>query len=143
MNNEIFLPAFEKLSKIANANKNFTMCIMQVAFEMTAKSKYNDDPEQPTGYIMKVEPRNRETGIHYRFERCPIAEFAKQNGYLDVMPALCNGDYPAMELLHAALIRRHTCANSDICDYWIVGDESSYAKEHPKKVDEAGYFYND
>lgn len=25
--------------------------------------------------------------------------------------AICNGDYPAMELLHAGLIRKTTCAN--------------------------------
>ncbi|MBQ8133915.1 MAG: L-2-amino-thiazoline-4-carboxylic acid hydrolase [Clostridia bacterium] len=83
------------------------------------------------------------TDFRFCFEHCPIAEFAKKHGYLDVMSAFCNRDYPAMELLHALLIRKHTCANSDICDYWIVGDESSYAKEHPKKIDEAGYFYND
>ncbi len=46
------------------------------------------------------------------------------------MPAFCNGDYPAMDLMHAGLIRKHTCANSNVCDYWIVGDESPYFKEH-------------
>ena len=64
-------------------------------------------------------------------------------GYLDIMPAFCNSDYPAMEYINAALIRKHTCANSDICDYWIVGDKSEEAKEHPKKTDEKGYWYND
>jgi hypothetical protein len=34
-------------------------------------------------------------------------------------------------------------ANADICDYWIVGDESEEAKKHPKKTDEKGYWYND
>ncbi len=32
-----------------------------------------------------------------------------------------------MEYINAALIRRHTCANSDVCDYWIVGDQSAEA----------------
>lgn len=36
-----------------------------------------------------------------------------------------------------------TCANADICDYWIVGDESEAAKAHPKKTDDKGYWYND
>ena len=47
-----------------------------------------------------------------------------------------------MEYINAALIRKHTCANSDVCDYLIVGDESKTAKEHPKKTDEQGYWYN-
>ena len=33
---------------------------------------------------------------------CPTAEFAKQFGLLEVMPALCSPDYAAMELLRAA-----------------------------------------
>ena len=51
--------------------------------------------------------------------------------------------YPAMEMIHGHLIRRYTCANADLCDYWIVGDESEAAKEHPKKMDDKGYWYND
>ena len=92
---------------------------------------------------MKVEPYDKNIGPKYIFERCPIAEFAKAHGYLDIMPAICNSDYPAMEMIHSHLIRKHTCANSDICDYWIVGDGSEAAKEHPKKIDDKGYWYND
>lgn len=48
-----------------------------------------------------------------------------------------------MEMIHGHLIRKYTCANSDKCDYRIVGDESEAAKKHPKKTDEKGYWYND
>ena len=75
---------------------------------------------------MQTEPFDPKTGIHYRFEQCPIAEFAKAHDLLEIMPAICNGDYPAMELLHAGLIRTTTCANGNVCDYWIVGDKSPY-----------------
>ena len=34
---------------------------------------------------------------------CPTAEFARQFGLLEVMPALCSPDYAAMELLRAPL----------------------------------------
>ncbi len=35
------------------------------------------------------------------------------------------------ELVHAKLIRTHTCTvGSDSCDYWYVGDESKTAKEY-------------
>ena len=139
MNCEVFLPAFKKMAGIVNANKSFLRRLLHLAFVMTAKT----DEGRDGGYIMKVEPYNKEEGVRYRFERCPIAEFAKTHGYLNIMPAFCNSDYPAMEYINAALIRKHTCANSDICDYWIVGDESREAKEHPRKTDNDGYWYND
>lgn len=54
-----------------------------------------------------------------------------------------HGCYPAMELMHAGLIRKHICAKDNVCDYWIVGDKSQALKEHPKKVDAKGYWYNE
>ena len=143
MNCEAFLTGFKGLAKVANANKPFVRRILHLAFNATAKSKYNCDSEQPTGYIMKVDKYDKAIGPKYIFERCPIAEFAKAHGYLDIMPAFCNSDYPAMEMIHGHLIRKYTCANADICDYWIVGDESEAAKAHPKKTDDKGYWYND
>lgn len=139
MNCEVFLPEFKKMAGIVNANKSFLRRLLHLAFVMTAKT----DEGRDGGYIMKVEPYNKEEGVRYRFERCPIAEFAKSHGYLNIMPAFCNSDYPAMEYINAALIRKHTCANSDVCDYWIVGDKSQAAKEHPRKTDRDGYWYND
>ena len=38
------------------------------AFNSTAKSKYNCDPNQPTGYIMKVDPYDKSIGPRYTFE---------------------------------------------------------------------------
>lgn len=137
------IPGFKGLQGIANANRGYVRRILDLAFRSTAKSKYNCDHHQPTGYIMKVEPYDKEKGPRYIFERCPITEFAKEHGYLDIMPAFCNSDYPAMDMIHAHLIRRYTCANADICDYRIVGDESEEAKSHPRKTDEKGYWYND
>lgn len=139
MNCEVFLPEFKKMASIVNANKSFLRRLLHLAFVMTAKT----DEGREGGYIMKVEPYNKKEGVRYRFERCPIAEFAKSHGYLNIMPAFCNSDYPAMEYINAALIRKHTCANSDVCDYWIVGDQSQAAKEHPRKTDKDGYWYND
>lgn len=138
MNCEVFLPEFKKMAGIVNANKPLFQRILHLAFVMTAKT----DEGREGGYIMKVEPYKKD-GVRYRFDRCPIAEFAKSHGYLDIMPAFCNSDYPAMEYINAALIRKHTCANSDLCDYRIVGDESEAAKKHPKKTDDKGFWYND
>ena len=61
---------------------------------------------------------------------------------LEVMPALCNPNYTAMEMLHAKLIRKTTCANGDRCDYTICGDQDEYCRQHPEYVDEQGYRRN-
>ncbi len=52
-------------------------------------------------------------------------------------------DYPAMEAIGAVLIRKHTCANSDICDYLIMAGNDPRAAKYPKLTDENGYIYNE
>lgn len=142
MNVAVFLPAFQKLAGVVNANKPLLQRLLHLGFVLTAK-KDRKLQKQSAGYIMEVEPYSKTEGVRYRFRRCPIAEFAKEHGYLDLMPAFCNTDYPAMGMINGALIRRQTCANSDLCDYWIVGDHSDIAKDHPRKTDEEGYWYNE
>ena len=67
---------------------------------------------------------------------------AKKHGLLEVMPALCNPDFAGMELIHARLVRRTTCANGCRCDYTICGDCDEYLNAHPEYRDEAGYRRN-
>lgn len=142
LNNAVFLPSFRALGKLFNINHPWQMKLLNRIFEMTAKKDAAEELRCPAGYRMYAEPFDPDTGIHYRFEQCPIAEFAKAHDLLEIMPAMCNGDYPAMELLHAGLIRKTTCANADVCDYWIVGDQSPYLREYPKQTDARGYIYN-
>lgn len=143
MNNEMLLPSFKILGRIVNLNHQLWQRILNLAFTATAKRDAKDAAQGVMGYLMNCAPYDKESGICYQFKRCPIAEFAKAHGYLSIMPAICNGDYPVMELLHGKLIRRHTCANGDVCDYRIVGDKNSAASEHMRKTDEKGYWYND
>ena len=57
----------------------------------------------------------------------------------EVMPAMCNPDYTAMELIHARLIRKTTCANGCVCDYTICGDkDEEYLKQHEEYIDDEG-----
>ena len=77
------------------------------------------------------------------FCAAPIAELAKKLGYTHLMPAMCNPDYPMLKLLHAGLIRKSTCANGELCDFWIVGDKSEMLEKHPCKTSPEGYLYNE
>ena len=89
-------------------------------------------------YKMYVAPYEKGKPIYYEFTECSVAEFARKYDLLEVMPALCNPDYKAMELLHAKLIRTTTCANGCKCDYMICSDEDEYCCKHPEYKDAQG-----
>lgn len=136
MENELFLPMFRMLS-FADCNKPFWKLILHWSFAASEKkcNAWHD-------YEMSVAPYEKDKPIYYEFTACPIAEFVKQHDLLEVMPAMCNPDYAAMELLHAWLMRTTTCADGCKCDYTICGDWDEYLKEHPEYVDEAGFRRN-
>ena len=49
---------------------------------------------------------------------CPLANFAKQYGYEEYMPYLCNLDYVMFGILGAPLFREHTCMeDGGYCDF--------------------------
>lgn len=136
MENHLILGAFKNM-KFINANRPFVKKLMYKAFKRAEKqcSCWKD-------YIMYVAPFKKDAPIYYEFTACPVCEFAKKHGLLEVMPALCNPDYRAMELLRARLVRTKTCAIGDRCDYTIVGDQAPYLKEHPEYIDEMGFRRN-
>lgn len=68
------------------------------------------------------EEKNGE-GFYYHFTQCPINTFARKEGFLEILPIMCNIDYKTASLMHAKLYRESTLAKGGaICDYWFVGD---------------------
>ncbi len=68
-------------------------------------------------------------GFYYHFTKCPLNDFARREGYIEVLPVMCEIDMLSAELMHAKLIRKQTLASGgDCCDYWFVGDKSPSAK---------------
>lgn len=136
MEGNLFLGAFRKM-KFVDCNKTIFKKLMYKAFGNAKRQcdKWGD-------FKMNIAPFDGEQPIYYEFTECPTAEFAKKHGLLEVMPALCNPDYEAMECIHARLVRTTTCAIGDKCDYTVVGDRDPYLKDHPEYRDEAGYRRN-
>ena len=136
MEGNLFLTAFRKLNFV-DTNKPFFKRLMYLSFLSAKKQcdKWGD-------YEMNVAPYQKDKPIYYEFTKCPIAEFAQKHDLLEVMPALCNPDYTAMELIHARLIRHTTCSYGCKCDYTICGDRDIYCTEHPEYKDEQGYRRN-
>lgn len=133
----LILPSFRVLSKFVDCNRPLFKRLIYKSFLNAQKqcSKWHD-------YEMRVAPFDKDKPIYYEFTACPIAEFARKHDLLEVMPALCNPDYTAMELIHAKLVRKTTCSNGQKCDYTICGDKDPYIMEHPEYRDAAGYRRN-
>ena len=82
----------------------------------------------------ELNPEGREEGVNVHLIGCPIYDFAKTHGYLEIMPALCHSDYKIFEPFHCKMIRYHTVANGDkYCEFWQVGDKSNAWKNAVKE----------
>lgn len=61
-----------------------------------------------------------EAGYDFSYHNlvCPVANFARQWGYEDYMPYICNLDYVMFGIVGAPLFREHTCMEKDgFCDF--------------------------
>ena len=133
---EIMLPSFQKL-KLFNGNHRIVHRMMYLVFKNAKKrcDAFGD-------YNMHINPYDKEQPLTYHFTSCPTAEFARENGFTDILPALCNVDYACMECIHMKLIRTKTLGFADCCDYRIVGDQDPLVQQHPEYRDENGYIRN-
>lgn len=69
------------------------------------------------------ESRNRE-GVYYHFTQCPINTMARREGFLEILPILCDVDFKTASLMHAHLHREHTLASGgEICDYLYTSEK--------------------
>ena len=133
---DLILPTFKKLS-FANLNKPIFKRLYYMADKIAEKKENKIDD-----YHMEVEPYDPSQPIRYRFTSCPVADFAKQFGFLDVLPYLCNVDYYSLEMMNAKLVRVHTLGNGEECDYALCGDQGPYLQKHKQYRDEQGYITN-
>ena len=66
-----------------------------------------------------------EAGYDFSYHNlvCPLANFAKQYGYEEYMPYLCNLDYVMFGIVGAPLFREHTCMeDGGYCDFKLKVD---------------------
>lgn len=76
-------------------------------------------------WTLLVNPEKHDSGFSIHLVGCPLYDFAKAHGYMDILPMMCQIDHDIAALMHARLIREHTIAmGGECCDYWYVGDES-------------------
>jgi len=107
-------------------------------------NKKVDSGEWNNAWRAKINPDKRKEGLQMVLVGCPIVDFAKKHGYMELMPAMCNPDYDNMPQLGVHLIRPKTVGMGyNICDYHFVGDHSDWAKLSQVREDEKGFLVND
>lgn len=136
--------SFKMLGKIFDLNKPSHIKLADRIFAMSGRKDQEQARQYPAGFHTVTEPFDEEhQAVRYHFTQCPNAEFAKKHGLTKWMPLLCNCDYLAMSELGCELIRHGTCTNSDRCDYYMVGSRNPVVREHPRKTDRDGLWYNE
>lgn len=67
-----------------------------------------------------------EKGFDFSYHNlvCPLSNFAKEHGYGEYMPYLCNLDYVMFGVFGVPLFREHTCfEDGDYCDFKLKMNE--------------------
>lgn len=105
-----------------NLNNKLVQKIFHGLFRLRAKklNRHKKDGSWNNTWGMEVNPLNHKKGISIHLVGCPIADFAKKNGYSELMPYFCETDKAVIEHFGGTLCREHTVADGyEDCDYWI------------------------
>lgn len=84
-----------------------------------------EHPEyRETSWDFNFNDNKNKGGFYYHFTRCPLYDFARKEGYMELLPVMCDIDFLSAKLMHLTLHREQTLAGGgDKCDYWFVGDK--------------------
>ena len=114
-----------------NANKPSGMRLLEKNIKNSARWLDEHPQYKAVSWDFNFDDTKHSEGFYYHFTKCPLNDFARKEGYLEVLPVLCETDLLTAELMHAKLIREYTLASGgDMCDYWFVGDKSPEADKH-------------
>lgn len=86
----------------------------------------DEHPEyKAASWDFNFDETKHDKGFYYHFTQCPLNNFARCEGCLEVLPVMCDVDFLTAKLMHFKLHREHTLASGGkVCDYWYVGDKA-------------------
>lgn len=124
----VMVSRYRKMGRFINVNRLdkpwITKIVHRFAEKIARKLNAHKGKDWNNTWGIQVNPEGHDHGIAMTLVGCPIADFAKTHGYMDILPVLCASDLKAAEAIHARLIRHHTVAQgAETCDYWFVRDQ--------------------
>ena len=76
---------------------------------MERDAKWLDEHPQYEKYSwdFHFDEKKHKDGFYYYFTQCPLNTFARREGYLEVLPVMCDIDHITASLMHAKLNRKY------------------------------------
>lgn len=135
MTDQIIVAKYRKIGRWIDLNKLDRPWFRRLMYSMVQKvaDKVNahKGKDWNNTWGVEINPEGYDHGLAMTLVGCPLADFAKSHGYLEILPYLCRSDIKAAFALHARLIRHHTVSEGYAsCDYWYVGDQEAPAESY-------------
>lgn len=117
-------PPLKLMGLIINANKQRGLNKLRSMMVKDAEWLEQHPQYKKYSWDFHFDDSKHKDGFCYHFTKCPLNTFARKEGYLEVLPVMCDIDILTAKLMHANLHREHTLASGgEVCDYWFVGDK--------------------
>lgn len=110
-----------------SANLNRPRDVAKLNARLAANARWVQEHPETEPYIWDFNFGDTQgnTQVCYHFTHCPINDFAREQGLLDVLPIMCDIDHVTARLMHGRLTRHYTLAtDGPLCDYLIRGDQA-------------------
>lgn len=122
-------PAFKIYGLFMDLNKPSGVKMLSTMLHRSADWLEEHPQYKDASWDFNFDETKHEQGFYYHFTHCPINDFARREGFLDILPIICDTDFKTAESFHGRLIREQTLAcGGVICDYWYVGDKNQNPK---------------
>lgn len=124
--NTMKMPGIARKAVAGLAKRKGSAKLLNKAFTKKDAKNGKNAAENPGSFETKTQiPPEESYDFSYHNLVCPLSNFAKENGYEEYMPYLCNLDYVMFGVLGAPLYREHTCfEDGDYCDFKLkLGDK--------------------
>ena len=125
----IAFPPLKCMGLFMNMNKPSGVRAIRNMMQKNADWLERHPQYKPCTWDFNFDAERHRDGFYYHFTKCPLNNFARREGMLDVLHVMCEMDHLTAKLMHAKLYRAQTLARGGaFCDYWYVGDKN----EHPE-----------
>ena len=118
------MPVLKLMGLYINGNRKSGVKRYRTMLEKDADWLDKHPQYKNVSWDFNFDETKHQDGFYYHFTQCPLNTFARKEGYLEVLPVMCDVDHLTAKLMHFDLHRQHTLASGgEVCDYWFVGDK--------------------